>query len=173
MEFEITQPIAAGKKAVVRAVVNPALYESIGATKGLAPPTVLERREDGEFVRLRVRYGFAGDLSRAAKAVLDPSKMTWVVELKVDPGKYRAKFRMVPDHYPDRIECRGSYRFEGKDGKTEQIMKGDLVVHAPLVAGVVEKAIISGFSDHMKEEAVAIERFLGASGHAGSAAEKL
>ncbi len=124
MEFEITQSVAAGRKAVVGAVIDPRLYESIGATKGLAPPAVLERRDDGDFVRLRIRYGFDGKLSGAARAVLDPAKMTWVVELKVDPAKYRAKYRMLPDHYPDRIECRGSYRFDEEDDGTEQIMKG-------------------------------------------------
>jgi hypothetical protein len=100
----------------------------------IAPPTVLECRADGDFVRLRIRYAIDANLSRAATAVLDPEKMTWMVELKVDPEKFRAKFRMLPDHYPDRIECRGSYRFDGDDKTTEQIMKGELVVHAPLVA---------------------------------------
>jgi hypothetical protein len=164
VEFEINQPIASVRKAVVGAVTDPRLYESMGATKGIAPPTVLERSDDGDFVRMRIRYGFDGNLSGAARAVLDPAKMTWVVELKVDPAKYRAKFRMLPDHYPDRIECRGSYRFEEDGGGTEQIMKGDLVVHAPLVAGVVERSIVSGFRDHVAEEAKAIEIFLSASG---------
>jgi hypothetical protein len=171
VQFEIVQPIASGKEAVVGAVVDPRLYDSIGPTKGLTPPTVLDRREDGDFVRLRIRYGFDGNLSRAARAVLDPEKMTWVVELKVDPEKFRAKFRMLPDHYPDRIECRGSYRFDGDDKRTEQIMKGDLVVHAPLVAAVVERSIVSGFRDHIAEEAVAIENFLGASGPTDSEVE--
>jgi hypothetical protein len=171
VEFEIAQSVAAGRKAVVGAIIDPLLYESIGATKGLAPPAVLERRDDGDFVRLRIRYGFDGKLSGAARAVLDPAKMTWVVELKVDPAKYRAKYRMLPDHYPDRIECRGSYRFDEEDDGTEQIMKGDLVVHAPLVAAVVERSIVSGLRDHVAEQANAIERFLGVSGSKDSGGE--
>jgi hypothetical protein len=160
VRFEIVQPIGAGRDAVIKAVIDRRFYESIGSTKGLAPPSVLECREDGEFKRLKIRYGFEGELSRAARAVLDPAKMTWVVELKVDQARNRAKFRMLPDHYPDRIECRGSYRFEDDGEATEQLMKGDLVVHAPIVASVVERSIISGFRDHVAEEAHAIERFV-------------
>jgi hypothetical protein len=162
VEFEIVQAIAASKEAVTAAVADPAFYGSMEQMKGLAPPQVLDCKDDGEFKRLRVRYQFSGELSRAVKTVIDPAKLSWVVELKVDPAKFRAKFRMLPDHYPDRISCRGSYRFSDDDaGKTEQVMRGELVVHAPLVASAVERSIVSGFRDHMAEEAAAIERFVG------------
>jgi hypothetical protein len=48
VRFEIVQPIAAEREAVIKAVIDRRFYESIGSTKGLAPPSVLECWEDGE-----------------------------------------------------------------------------------------------------------------------------
>lgn len=87
--------------------------------------------------------------------------MTWVVDLTVDKKKYTAEFLMLPDHYADRIKCSGSYRFETRDDETDQVMDGELVVKALLVSGVVERAIVSGFGEHMKEQANAVERMVG------------
>jgi hypothetical protein len=121
----------------------------------------LEHSTDGDLTRLRIRYSFQGRLSSAARAVLDPAKMTWVVDLTVDKTLYQAEFVMLPDHYADRIKCSGSYRFEAKGDATEQVMDGELVVKALLVSGVIEKAIVSGFAEHMVEQAKAVEHLAG------------
>lgn len=149
----------AKRKAVLSAVADPLLYESIGKSSTLSAPVVLDRSQSGGVVRLRIRYGFAGDLSRAARAILDPQKMTWVVVLDVDQDDYSARFEMIPDHYKDRLNSSGSYRFEKKDKTTIQIMEGNLKVNAPLVAGAVERVIVNGLKEHMTEEARAIEKF--------------
>jgi hypothetical protein len=160
VRFEVVQPIRAKRKVVVRAVANPLLYQSMGKSKTLSAPQVLDRSENADSVRLRIRYGFAGDLSRAARAILDPQKMTWVVVLDVDLDDYTAQFEMVPDHYKDRLKSSGTYRFEKTDGATVQIMEGDLKVNAPLVAGAVERVIVNGLKEHMADQAKAIEAFV-------------
>jgi hypothetical protein len=159
MRFEIEQLIGAPREAVMKAEADPRLYESMGSMPSLGPPQVLDCTEEGGITRLRVRYRFEGQLSRAARAVLDPQKMTWVVELEVDAPKYNVAFRMVPDHYKDRMKCSGSYRFVDKGEKTQQLMQGEMVVSVPLVAGVVERAIMIGFREHMNEQAKVLERF--------------
>jgi hypothetical protein len=159
VRFEIEQPIGARRDAVLKAVVDPRLYESMGSMPSLGPPSVLECSDEPDVANLRIRYRFEGQLSRAARAVLDPQKMTWVVELKVDKRIYEATFRMVPDHYKDRMRCSGSYKFVEVGVTTDQVMKGEMVVQAPLVAGVVERAILGGFREHMKEQAKVVERF--------------
>ena len=151
--------IGAPRDAVMNAVVDPRMYESMGSMPSLGPPSVLECSHEGGISRLRIRYRFEGQLSRAARAVLDPAKMTWVVELDVDKENYSATFRMVPDHYKDRLRCSGSYRFVEKGEATDQLMQGELVVSAPLVAGLVERAILVGFREHMSEQAKIVERF--------------
>jgi hypothetical protein len=85
--------------------------------------------------------------------VLDPEKMTWVIESVMHADQHRAEFRMLPDHYADRLECSGEYRFE-EDGKTSvQVIEGDLRVHVPVVAGAVERAIMMGLRQHLTEQA--------------------
>ena len=159
MQFEIEQPIAAPRDAVIGAVVDPSFYGSMVMQK-LAPPSVLDCTENGDVTSLRVRYRFVGNLSRAARAVLDPDKMTWVIELDVDRKLFQATFLMIPDNYQDRIKCSGSYQFSESGAATNQTMHGEIVVHAPLVAGLVERVIVSGFRDNLNEQAEAIERFV-------------
>jgi Protein of unknown function (DUF2505) len=160
VRFDVAQTINAKRKAVLSAVADPKFYESMGSTKTLTKPEVLSRTVDGAVTHLRIRYGFAGELNRGARAILDPDKMTWVVELDVDADKRRATFRMVPDNYPDRLDSSGSYRFDKKDKATVQVMTGELKVHVPLVASTVERAIVNGLKEHLTEQAAAIERFI-------------
>ena len=112
VRFHVVQPVAASRDAVIAAVVDPRLYESMQNMPSLGPPSVLEHSVDGDVNLLRIRYSFQGRLSSAARAVLDPSKMTWVVNLEVDVKRYHAEFVMLPDHYADRIRCSGSYHFD-------------------------------------------------------------
>ncbi|MGO9344314.1 MAG: DUF2505 family protein [Acidimicrobiales bacterium] len=158
MKFHVVQPVSAPREAVVAAVVDPRLYESMHGMQSLGTPSVIEHRVDGDLNLLRIRYAFRGRLSSAARAVLDPAKMTWVVNLEVDMKRYDAEFQMIPDHYTDRIRCAGSYRFEARGDKTDQVMDGELVVNALLVAGAIEKTIVSGFKEHIAEQAKAVER---------------
>jgi Protein of unknown function (DUF2505) len=160
VRFHVVQPIAAPREAVLRAVADPALYEAMGSIPNIGPPQVLESSTEGPVTHLRIRYRFVGNLSRAARAVLDPEKLTWVIALEVDTDEGRANFTMLPDHYPDRLECSGTYDFEDKGETTEQVMDGEMRVHAPLVAGLVERAIVSGLRDHLVEQATVIERFV-------------
>lgn len=160
MRFRVAQTVGAPRKAVIGAITDPRLYQSMGPIGSLGAPDVLECSPDGDVVRMRIRYFFVGELSRAARAVLDPSKMSWVVDLDVDRKRKSAGFTMIPDHYPDRITSSGGYTFEKSAGATEQIMEGDLTVHAPLVARVVENAIVSGLRGHMAEQSRVIERFV-------------
>lgn len=161
VRFHVVQPVAASREAVVAAVVDPRLYESMQNMPSLGQPSVIEHRVDGDVNLLRIRYSFEGRLSSAARAVLDPSKMTWVVNLEVDVKQYQAEFVMLPDHYADRIKCSGSYRFDARGTTTDQVMDGELKVNVLLVAGVIEKAIVSGFEEHMTEQAKAVERMTG------------
>jgi len=156
----VVQPIAAPRAAVLEAVADPALYESMGSIPNIGQPQVLDSSTRDSRTDLRIRYRFVGNLSRAARAVLDPDKLTWVIALEVDTHEGRAKFTMLPDHYADRLECSGSYDFEAKGESTEQVMDGEMRVHAPVVAGLVERAIVMGLREHMVEEAKVIERFV-------------
>ena len=124
-------------------------------------PDVLEcTAHDGE-VFLRVRYAFTGDLAAPARRVLDPAKLTWVVESTVDRSTSTTTFRMLPDHYANRLECAGTYTLAAADmDTTMQHMDGDLRVNYPVVGRLAERGIVLGLKEHVAQEARVVERWV-------------
>lgn len=160
MRFAIEQRFAADVDAVAAAYADPALYVALVGLPKLSRPDVVGHEVDGDRVVLQVRYRFGGDLSPAARAVIDPERLTWVERSVHDLGARTATFTMVPDHYADRFQCRGSYRFEAIDGGCRRRGEGDLRVKALLVGGAVEGAIVSGLKEHLVDEVPVVEAFV-------------
>jgi hypothetical protein len=156
VRFSVKQPLEVARAVAEDALVDPDFYASMGASGPIDTPVVLWRSDEGEAVRMAVRYRFTGSLARPARAVLDPHKLTWVIESTMHRAHHDADFVMRPDHYADRLDCTGRYRFEEGGGPTVgcvQVIEGELRVHVPLVAGAVERAIVSGLRQHMAEHA--------------------
>jgi hypothetical protein len=160
MRFTVDQHFASDPDAVAHAFADPDLYASFHELPKLSRPEVLSHEEHGEEVLLQVRYRFKGDLSPAARAVIDPARLSWVEHATHDLAARTTTFRMVPDHYGDRFSCHGTYRFEPDGTGTRRRCEGDLRVRALLVAGAVERAIISGLREHLADEAAVVEAFL-------------
>lgn len=139
--------------------MDPAFYSSQEPSGVIAAPEVLSRTEEDGVVSLAVRYRFTGNLSRAARAVLDPQKLTWVIESRLHRSEHSADFVMLPDHYADRLDCAGRYLFEERGGHSVQVVDGELRVHVPVVAGAVERAIVSGLRQNMAEHARQVTRW--------------
>jgi hypothetical protein len=160
VHFELEQRIAGAPGEVAAAFADPRYYETLGELPKLGTPEVVSHRVDGDVVSLEVRYRFTGDLNSAVKAVIDPRKLTWVERSTHDLAARQVTFELVPDHYPDRLKARGGYRFDQAGDGTVRYASGDLKVRAPLVAGAVESAIVSGLREHLEAEAGHVERFL-------------
>lgn len=160
MKFDIEQRYAAEADAVARAYTDPELYDSFDGLGKLTKPEVVSQEVDGDLVVLEIRYGFNGDLSPAARAVIDPSRLTWIERSTHDLADCSASFIMLPDHYADRFRCEGTYRFEPAEGGCLRVGRGDLRVRALLVAGAVEGAIVSGLREHLVDEVPLVEAFL-------------
>jgi hypothetical protein len=161
VRFTIEQRFAAGPDVVARAYADPALYETFVGLRQLSKPEVVSHEVDGDLVRLDVRYRFAGDLSPAARAVIDPHRLTWVERSTHDLALRRTSFTMVPDHYRDRFRCEGAYAFEPIDpGACARRGAAELKVKALLVASAVESAIVSGLQEHLVDEVPVVEAYL-------------
>ena len=145
------------------AYADPALYASFHGLTKLTQPEVLEHEVDGDRVVLHIRYRFAGHLSPAAQAVLDPGRLSWVEESVHHLDRLTTSFTMVPDHYGDRFSCAGGYRFEADGGATIRRGDGDLRVKALLVGRAVEGAIVSGLREHLEEETPLVVDYLSGS----------
>jgi hypothetical protein len=160
MRFRIEQRFTADVDAVARAYTDPALYAALVGLPKLGQPEVVGHEVDGDKVVLQVRYHFGGELSAAARAVIHPDRLTWVERSTHDLARRQTTFTMLPDHYADRFSCRGSYHFEAADTGCRRLGEGDLRVKAPLVAGAVERAIVSGLEEHLVDEVPVVEAFV-------------
>lgn len=163
MDFLIEQAYAADPDDVARAYTDPDLYELIGGVSSLGRPEVLGHKVDDGKVLLEVRYRFAGRLSAAARAALDPDKLTWVEHSTHEVARRHVDYRLEPDHYGDRFRASGRCTTRrGPHGGAVRTVEGNMRVKAPLVGKAVEKAIVSGLREHLASEVTAVERYLGA-----------
>ena len=160
MRFTIDQPFSFPPDVVARAYADPALYVAFQELPKMSRPEVLSSESSGETVTLQIRYRFSGDLSPAARAVLDPNRLTWVEHSTHDLSRLTTVFRMVPDHYGDRFSCSGRYRFEPDGTGARRHCEGEIKVRALLVAGAVENAIVSGLREHLGDEVAVVQSFL-------------
>lgn len=161
MRFRIEQRFEASPDDVARAYADPQLYASFTDLPRAGRPQVLSHQLDGAIVELAIRWSFTAALSSAARAVIDPDRLTWVERSRHDLAAREVGFEMLPDHYADRFSCRGAVRCSpGGDG-TRRAVEGELTVRAPLVARSVERAIVSGLDEQLQAEIGAVTRFLG------------
>jgi hypothetical protein len=152
VRFSLEQTVPGTVDAVLRALLDPAFIASLGELPTLHAPEVLSQERDGDIVVQRVRYRFAGTLSPAVTRVIDPKKVTWVDETTYELTAGRARFRIIPDNYGNKLRCSGTYVFTARDGMTVRRSDGELNVAVPLLGRAVERAILSGLQEHIERE---------------------
>lgn len=162
MHFEIDQAIRAPRDVVEGALVEPAFIEAMGALPRIGAPTLLDQHRDGGRVRQRVRHRFTGELSGAARRVVDPARLSWVEESVFDPIAHRTDTRIVPDHYGTILTAWVSSTYLARGlGETVEEVRGEVAVSIPFVGSKVERALISGIREHASLRADLVARWLG------------
>jgi len=160
VRFSVLQDLAGTAAEVLDVLADPGFVPQLGALPKVGTPELLEHRVDGGRLHQRVRYRFTGDLSSAVTRVLDPSRLVWVDETTWDLAAATATFRIVPEHYANRLRCSGRQRLADRADGARRTVEGDLAVSYPLVGRAVERAILSGFEDHLAGEAELLARRL-------------
>jgi hypothetical protein len=160
VQFRFEQVFPGPLERVEAALLDPAFLERMAELPKLGRPALLDQQESPGTVRRRVRYAFAGELSPAVTAVVDPAKLTWVEDATLDRGTHRTTFRILPDHYANRLRCSGTFQLQDVPGGVRRVAQGDLRVSFPLVGGKVERAIVSGLREHADLEAAALRDWL-------------
>jgi hypothetical protein len=162
VRFTVDQNVDVSPDVAVAAYGNPAFYEGRTPQDNISVLEVVRHEDTGSQVLVEVRFKFTGGVSSAVRAVVDPNKMSWVTRTTVMVAERRTKFEVIPDHYPDRLTCRGTFQFhEGHVGPESAIIKieGDLKVRVPFVGGTVERVIISGLRSYIVHEAAGLSTF--------------
>lgn len=160
MRFRLEQRFAAAPVDVEDALTDPAFLARLASLPNLGGAELLRREVDGDRVHLDVRYAFAGTLSSAVTAVVDPDKLTWVDAATFDRAAHRSEHRIVPDHYGGRLTCSYAASITTAGTGARRVVEGDLKVHFPLVGGRVERAIVSGMEEHARLEAAAVDEWI-------------
>jgi hypothetical protein len=162
MRFTVDQRLQAPIDRVEAALADPAWYQAVAASPAVWEPTLLQAEDDGQSLHLRVRYRFRGELNAAARAVLDPARMSWVEESTLDRQRHHIDLRMKPDHYEGKLSFTGSIDLSaiGDGSSTARRLQGDVKVRMLLVAGQVERAIVSGLKEHAAVEEQAFQGYL-------------
>jgi hypothetical protein len=160
VRFMIDQRYAADADAVAAAYADPDLYAAHEDGPKLARPEVVAHRVEGDQVLLQVRYRFRGELSSAARAILDPERLTWVEHSTHDLATRRTTFVLRPDHYADRFRCEGSLQIGPTDEGSRRQGSGEIKVRAPLVGGAVERTLVGDLQAHLAAEVAVVEAFV-------------
>ena len=160
MRFELRQSFTCSPAEVDAAYADPTLYPTLVGLPKLGDIEVLDHEAGDDRTRLSIRFAFTGDLPPAVTAVVDPRRLTWVQQSVHDLVRGVTTFRLVPDHYPDRLSASGSATVAPAGDGTRRIVAGELKVRAPLVAGRVEQAIVSGLDEYLQAEAPTVDRYL-------------
>lgn len=161
MRFRIEQHLAAPLERVEAALLDPAWYEAVAASKAVWAPELLEVTEpEGPLVGLRVRYRFRGTLNAAASKVVSPAKLSWVEVSTLDRASHTIDLRIEPDHYADRLRFTGAVELRPEGDATGRVLDGDVRVKVLLVAGTVESAVVSGLREHAGVEEQAFATFV-------------
>jgi hypothetical protein len=160
MDFTVTQAFDADAERVARAYASADLYGHLVGLPKLSTPEVLHHREDNGLVHLQIRYRFVGDLSPAVTALIDPRRLTWVEHSTHDLAARTVRYRLVPDHYADRLQSSGSCLVTPEGSGCVRTVAGRLKVKALAVGGAVERAIVSGLREHLDAEVAVVDRFV-------------
>ncbi|HKY67511.1 MAG TPA: DUF2505 family protein [Acidimicrobiales bacterium] len=158
MDFTVIQNFASTPDSVAQAYASAETYGHLVGLPKLATPEVLERRINGDVVRLRVRHRFVGDLSPAVTAVVDPARLSWVESSVHDLQRLTVTWEMLPDHYPDRLRSSGTCSLAVDGSGCVRTVRGRLKVRALVVGGAVERAIVSGLREHLVHEVPIVDR---------------
>ncbi len=164
MKFSISQSVEVAPDAAVAAYGNPAFYEGRDPSGDISLVEVVGHH-DGPPETMEIRYKFTGSVSSAVRAVVDPAKLSWVTRTEVQREERRTRFTVLPDHYPDRLDCSGTFSFtEGEDGPDSAVVtiEGDLKVHVFLVGRTVEQLIVSGLRAYLAAEVSLLPGFTAA-----------
>ena len=158
MTFSFVAPVAVPPAHAVAAYGIPAFYEGRPVRDDIAMLGVVRHEDAGDRVLIDVHYAFTGSVSSAVRAVIDPSKMSWVTRTVIYPGELRSTWDVVPDHYPDRLTSAGSHRFTPADGGAATVVsvEGELRVHVPIVGRSVERVIVSDLRAYVAGEVASI-----------------
>jgi hypothetical protein len=161
VKFSTTQAVAVTPARAMAAYGSPGFYEGRSVQDHIEVLEVVRHQDTGSRLLMEVRFAFRGPISPAVQRIIDRNKMSWITRNEIRPDEARADWKVLPDHYPDRLSAAGVYTFEAGGGEGDETgtvvgIEGDLNVHVPVLGKSVERVIVSGLRKYFEAEVLTI-----------------
>lgn len=167
MRIEAVQRFTTATPAhVIAAYRDRSMFESLSDLPFVGRPVVVEHRtDDAGVVLVGLRYLVQIDLPAAARAFIDPAKMTFV-ERSQHQASGISRFSIQPDHYRELLTASGSNVVRSVDGADgcERVTTGDVKVdlgwQGMMFESQVEQAIGKGLQQALRAQTAQVEAFM-------------
>ncbi len=145
--------------SVVNILVDPAFYLGLDLPD-LSSPELLEHRDDGDAMSLRLRYGFEGNLDPIAQRLLGSGQLQWVQEVRLVRSTSTGSLQFEAERDPGRLHGSATFTLAGDGASTTRRLEGELVVAVPGIGRMAERRIVPGVVRRMDIEAAAVNERL-------------
>ena len=159
-EHEFDVDVEKLEEAMFSEDLPPFLKENMPSLKDME---VLERKEEGDSLKRRVRYEPVPLIEKVGPKRVPPEAMIWVEESTYDRKRRVLEFKNVPTHPKVRglMTNHGTVELRSLGpGRSKRTMKGELKVSVPILGRVAEKIIFKTAGKIIEEEARALQGFL-------------
>jgi len=169
MHFELKHVFDAPVEQVLEAMFDPGLADFLRSNmKSIRDVKPIERVEEGNLVRRKVRYVPTPIISSVGPKKIPPEALAFVEESTFDRAARQIKFKNVGEHDKVRkhLENGGTLTFRDLGGgKTERVCAGELkVTNLPFLLrplGILaEQLIYSNAQKLLNEEASVLNQFI-------------
>lgn len=169
MHFELRHTFHCPVDQVLDAMFDPALADFYKANMKLVREIrPLDRVDEGDVVRRKVRYVPVPVISSVGPKKIPPEALAWVEESTCQRSARKIEFRNLAERDGVRKHLANSGTITFRDlegGKSERVVAGDLVVgNLPFflrpLGGLAEKIIYSNAEKILNEEAQVLGEFI-------------
>jgi len=169
MHFELKHVFDATVEEVLEAMFDPALPDHLKANmKMIHDIKPVERIDEGQTVRRKVRYVPVPLISSVGPKKVPPAALAWIEESTYDRRTNEIRFKNIGEHEKVRrhLENGGVIRFRPLGAtRTERVIAGDLkVTNLPFLlrplSAIAEQLIYTNAQRLLQEEAQVFSVFL-------------
>lgn len=164
MEFELEQHFVLDVADIEDGLTDPGFLATLDDLSAIGEPVVIDTERTAEAAAQQVRYRFVADLPGAVTRVVDPDKLTWIEDSRYDLVAHTSVHTILPDHYADRLQAHYAGELVSEGDGARRLVRGEVKVHVPLVAGKVERVIVDGLRDFGAEQADRLNAWIRAQG---------
>ena len=155
VRFAVEHRFRRPPEAVAAVLADPEFYTGL-ELPDVAPPVVLDHRDDGTFVRIRLRYQFVGGLDPVALRLIGSDRLSWLQDIEVDlSGSGRLTFAAEAD--ARRLHGWADFTLARGGGGSVRRLTGELIVAVPAVGSWAERRILPGLLRRLDIEAEAVD----------------